>query len=258
LKVFCITLGFVPPRIWAKSCEQFYKTKDPDIEVHHYFVNQWYPLNDYADMMEIHAINHKYGVHWIDPQKNMGLHNGFNWALEQVKPADDDIIIGYDPDSFPCGPGWLKTFLIALSYPDVVWASSTSELLTADKKAKGYDVRQKEDRTFWLPKHAVANSVCAWKYNWLKEVGFLDEPRDYYGLLECNMWNKLKVTQKKWAFCMDHQEVDPLRTSHDRSYVMYKWCHAHLNSWPGDFKSYLQAGCPVPNEPKGHVPEKLP
>jgi hypothetical protein len=100
----------------------------------------------------------------------------------------------------------------------------------------------------------VTNSVCAWRYGWLRSVGFLTEPRAFYGHLEAAMWDRLGGNQ--WAFLPQWGETDELRGEHDREYVVYKWCHSHLNSWPGDFESFLEAGCPNPED--SPAPARLP
>jgi GT2 family glycosyltransferase len=251
MTVYAITLAFCNPEIISRSIAQFYATKNPSLEIEkHMIVDQHYPLDYPSVKKKLHELEKNYPVIVVDPGKNLGLHGGFNWALTQLKPGPDDIIIGYDGDSYPISSGWDMALTRAILSPrsdghgQVVWSTLGNTRSISDARLRGYDRVMADGFIELMLVHAaVTNSICAWRYDWLESVGFLDEPLDFYGHLETCMWQKLQKG-KRWAVLTQWMESDELRDLHDRQYVAYKWFYAHDKTWTGDLASYIEAGCP--------------
>lgn len=253
MKVFAITLCFSNPKILMSSVLAYHMTRNKGMQLDgHILVDQHYPLHREQMLESIRTLQNEFdSIRVWDPGKNLGLHGGFNWAMAQVGLKDEDIVIGYDGDSMPLGNGWDMALVRAISarrgpgQKDVVWASLGNPRTISDIKERGYD-REVVDGylELWQTKTAITNSVCAWRYGWLKRVGFLHEPRAFYGHLEAEMWGRLNKDREAWAVLPQWSESDDLRYMHDREYVAYKWFHSHTKEWPGDFKSFLDAGCP--------------
>jgi len=244
-KICVLTLGFMKWQIIDKSFEQLYRTST--IEWEHHVLDQHYPLNEKINRDSLKSICNEYGATLHDAGKNLGLHEGINYLIEQTNPT---VVIGYDPDSFPIRIGWDDALTKVLS-PKTVWSTLGNPRSVAEVKARGYFERNYNFVRVWVTKKAVVNSVCAWWVPWLHEVK-LTEARPFYGHLESEMFNKLKG--REWVFLPDFEESDHLRWEHDKDYIMYKWAHAHLKSWDGDFKSWLEAGKPCEKQ----APQKLP
>lgn len=263
MAVYAITLAFSNPQILAHSMKAFYQTRNLDLKIDsHIIVDQHYPLYREEVVKELKMQNLINGQTILDPGRNLGLHDGFNWALGQIKPKPEDIIIGYDADSMPVEKGWDMALVRAIEakrsdgHGEVVWSSLGNPRTLRDLYARGFDsVKADGYLRLFLSRTAITNSVCAWRYGWLKEVGFLEEPRAFYGHLEAAMWGKLRAG-KRWAVLPDWTESDELRDLHDRAYIVYKWRHSHLNDWPGDFESFVKAGCPESGS--GAAPEVIP
>lgn len=251
-EVIAITLGFVPSRILEQSFASYYRTRNPELTFRHFFVNQHYPLDKRENTLRNREICERYGVYFLDPGRNLGLHEGFNWALQQIRPLQGSVVIAYDPDVNPISPGWDMALVRAiLGDPErrVVWSSLIHTVAAEEINKVGYDTRRADGYIeMWLTRRPIMNSICAWSFDWLKSVGFLREPRPFYGHLEAEMFNKLGRNQ--WAFLPGWTEDESFRHQQDDAYKTYKWVHAHHKSWDGDFESWLAAGSPNPAEEK--------
>lgn len=244
--VHTITLGFAPSRIWRRSLEQYRATRNPDLAFDHYFVDQHYPVDKERNRVENRAACEAFGVKVLDPGRNLGLHAGFNWALDQINPAPGDIIIAYDSDMFPTTPGW-DMALVRSIWGDpkgkAVWASLMHDHVTSPDDL---DVAETRLADGFIKIHAIRraimNSTCAFSYDWLRRVGGLTEPCAFYGHLESAMFSRLGEGQ--WVFVEGWSDSALLRNEHDEAYTQYKWVHAHLRGFAGDFESWLAAGKP--------------
>jgi hypothetical protein len=256
VRVVTLSLGFAPARLVDLSLTAYRKTRNPDLPYEHVLLDQHYPVDKEANRQAVRQLCDLYDVEVLDAGRNLGLHEGFNWALRQLRLQPQDIVIAYDLDSLPLTPGWDMALVRAIAGDEtgkIVWASLLNPRSEADLRARGFDRRQIDGYLeLWVTKTAVTNSICAWRYGWLQSVGFLQEPRAFYGHLEAAMFSRLG--DRQWAFLPGWTESDELRNQHDRAYVVYKWCHSHLNSWPGDFESWLAAGSPNPED----APDRLP
>lgn len=252
--VIIITLGFVPAKILEQSMAALYATRNTDLPITHYLLDQHYPLNQEKNRKAIAKICAKHGIHHLDAGKNLGLAKGFNYCLKMIGPKPGSTIIAYDPDVKPTTPGWDMALVRAIRGDPkrlVVWSSLMHDgvrdqiaSVTADtRKADGY-------LNMRIINRPIMNSISAFDSEWLKSVGGLAEPTNFYGGLEAEMWGKLKG--KQWAFLTDWEESCELRDQHDDSYTAYKYLHANTREWPGDFASWLDAGKPgrdkVPKE----------
>jgi len=261
MAVYTIAMAFMNYRIIAKSLAAFQDTRNVALENKLVILNQHYPLNYDENQIVLKELAKQHNAILIDAKKNLGLHGGFNFAMNHLKLKDGDIVIGYDPDSLPLQYGWDMALVRAIQGDPkqrVVWASLMNPRSLSDIKERGYDVRKADGYIeLWITRQAVVNSICAWSYRWLKEVGFLNEHRPFYGHLEGAMWGAMDNRKYDWAFLPGWTESDCLRDMHDRDYVIYKCCHSHLKSWDGDFKSWLDAGKPNP-ENSNKTPTQLP
>lgn len=249
--IYTITMGYVPARIWRHSAEAYYRTRNHDTQ--HFFVDQRYPLNETQNRVELHSICRDHNISILDPGRNLGGTEGFNYALRFIKPSKGDVIIGYDPDSFVETEGWDGALIDAIMFDDQVnWTSLMSARAQPELESRGIKRRWIRHLEVWQTVRPVVNSVCAFRAEWLTAVGGLSQPSPWYGGLEASMFNNLRGGQ--WCFLPGWMENDSLRDQQDREFLWWKWKHAHLGEWPGDFKSYVDAGCPPPSD----LPKKLP
>ena len=260
--IYIVSLIYAPPRIYNRSMRELYESElweyatirwpEPVAAIQnlislddaasfkkksisrsmHVILDQHYPLNSrrirQADFPQATI---------LDAGRNLGLHEGYNYVFDQIKPNPEDIIIGYSGDSLP-PVSYTRDIFRALELPDVVWATCTVDQNLRELDERGYG---RVAEGVWLAKAPCTNTVCAWRYGWLESVGGLSEPCKYYGHLESHMWAKLKQTGERWAFlprCRLKQ--DPSFPDHDELYTLWKYHHAHKRDFDGDFKEFLQ------------------
>lgn len=241
MAVFSITLGFGPAHILRHSLEAFRATRNASFNYPRFLCYGYYPINEAKNRAAIYALCAEHGITVLDPGKNLGLHHNFNFAMNQIRPGKDDIVIAYDPDSTPVGYGWDLALVRAIqgdTQQKIVWSSLMNPRSEFDLNARGFTertidgyIKVRETKT------AVTNSICAWSVGWLQSVGMISEPNEWYGGLEASMWDRLGA--RTWAFLPQWSESDALRDLHDRAYVEYKWSHAHLKNTHSDFRSWL-------------------
>ncbi len=260
MAVFAITMAFMNYRIIAKSLQAYQDTKNVDLPVKLYILNNHYPLNYRENQTVLKELARHHGATLLDAGQNLGLHDGFNYVVDKIKPDENDILIGYDPDSLPLQYGWDMALVRAIhgdSLGRAVWSSLMNPRSKKDITERGYESRKADGYIeIWETKLPVTNSICAFKAGWLKSVGGLQESSKYYGHLESCMYEKMDRKKHGWVFLPGWTESDALRDMHDRDYVLYKWAHSHLKTWEGDFSSWLAAGKPLDEKEK--APKHLP
>jgi len=247
--IYTITLGHVPARIWEKSLAQYHATRHGGVEYRHLFLNQHYPLNKKENEERLREICSTGGVEWLDAGGNLGLHGGFNWVLNKINVQPGDLVIGYDPDSWPISSGWDMALLTAVRDPRVGWASLWGPWVDqdmADRKAKGLldriDVGHIET---WAIRAPIMNSVCAFRGDFLKASGGLHENYHWYGTLEIAMWSHLQKNNMRWVFLPGWREDHTAHFEQDPEYRRWKWYYVHERKFNGSFADYVAAGCPI-------------
>lgn len=237
MRKFAITLGYANPVTINESIRKYYEFAT-EKDVTHIILNNHYPLpTPEAASENLRRLCQEYGIHLLDAGENLGLHRGFNYVLDAIGWPQGSAVIGYDPDTCPETKGWDSALFKAIEDDStVVWAS----LFNSISKREMIDRTFKIDGRLWVPNSPVINSICAWRMDWLKDVGGLTEGNKYYGGLECAMWNNLDQKTKRWVFLQDFHEVRMagLETSVDAAYTAYKWEHAH-EGYPGSFDDFL-------------------
>ncbi len=237
-KVWAIHLCYNEPEIIERSIQQYIATSSPEIETIHVFVDQHWPLFYASFAKSIRALASEIpGSIVLDPGKNLGLHEGFNWALSQLPIPDNAGVIGYDPDSWPVTPGWdlamCRTFVrdskaawISLWHPH-----AQRELIEEGKGLLlGYEV---------LVKRPVMNSVCMFRMEWLRKCGGLTEQLPYYGGLEIHQWARLEGW--KWIFlCGFVEDFWPWPDMVNVNYREWKWATTHGREQQIEFGAWLR------------------
>lgn len=243
--IHIITLGFSPARIIRLGMEKFYKTQTlTKGTFKHYLVDQHYPLRRDENLAEMKKIADEYGLTWLDSGKDRGLHHGLNWTLDQIKPAEDDVMINFDPDSGPTISGW-DIALVETIRAGYALACSCDDRSLLELNERGY--RQEWVKgciRIWTPVTNCLFSIVAWDCGFIRKMGGFDEENAYYGGLESYVWHHLNRLGRKWAYLPDFIEENSSRAMTDLEYTSYKWCHAHHRNFKGSFAEYLAAGMP--------------
>jgi hypothetical protein len=156
--------------------------------------------------------------------KNIGLHRGFNLCLGHV---DTSHVCGVDPDMFLCSRHFDAALLRhATDTRNVVVQAFMTYPLTEMRNP-----RFERSDVGWLivPDHPVIMGMIMWQVDWLRAVGGLQEPTDFYGHLECAMWAHLNQKDKRWVMALNAVEgwKDLHPSLEDAWFREWKFAHAH-------------------------------
>lgn len=242
MKVWTISLAYMDAEIISESIARYYETKAPGVETVHALVDQHWPVGAGLHRAKLRKIAAKYGLVYLDPGKNLGLHHGFNWALSQFSIPDNAMVIGYDPDSYPVTHGWdLAMAEVFVARPSVCWLSlwhQHAQRQVVDEKAEAERFSVAGHQVFRVGR-AVMNSVCGWRMGWLRACGGLTEGNEFYGGLEVAMWNPLQKFGGEWVFLPEFQEQPHFQDRMNPFYREWKWAHAHERTTKDDFATWL-------------------
>lgn len=247
MRVFIVTLCYNKPEIIRLSVEQMRRTLHGGLPIEHLMVDQRYPLPDKDSVSkEIAQIAKNTGARLLEPGKNLGLHHGLNWALQTVGMRDEDIVIGYDGDSWPIESGWDMALVTALiADQKTVWASLWGKNSHGELTSRGFTRRMANQVEVYETHTPAVNSICAWKGWWVKQAGWFDETRPVYGGLESKLFHYVRDRGYRWVFIPGWTEDERLKFNpgEDILYKTWKWRHAH-EGYDGDFDSWLARGLP--------------
>lgn len=207
-------------------------------------LDQHYPLRYAETRAELERIAASFtGCQIVDPGKNLGLHIGLNYALEQAHAAepieDSDLVVGYDPDENPLQAGWLEAMRdVFAAEPKCGWLSLTSKPARDYMLKAGYQKLNLGGREVWRPHYALINHVCGWPMGAIRKVGAFTEPHAFYGGIEVAMQPRYAEHGYFHAYLAEfedssfHHLIDP-------EYAKWKQAHVHGN-FAGDFKTFLE------------------
>lgn len=239
MKLKILTMAYTRPDIIQRSLASL---QAPGIE--HYILDQHYPLPDYAEnraWLEGYCRDH--GHRLLDAGKNLGYHEGINWAIEQMDLADEDIVVNYDPDTLiPVGSESCLSMMRLAFERDKTLAVVGLNNPTIDRELqeRGYFDEDVGGLTLRFMKVPVIMSVVAWNVGFIRKVGGLKEPSAMYGGIEATMFPILCREGRRWAVLPFWWEDISLNRQADPEYLEWKHRHGYLQNFPGDFESYLR------------------
>lgn len=242
MKVHVVTLGFAPARILRQGIERLYQTRNKDLPVTHWLVDHHYPIDRETNKRKYSHIAEDYDLRLITPEKNLGLHGGMNWACAQIQPADNDIILMYDPDSYPLDLGWDMAIVRAMEGGGFSVIGTVSPTIETELATRGFtshivdgylEVKQ--------PKVDCQISISGWRWGFVSQVGGFSEPNAHYGGLEADMFQKLRNVGGKMGYVSQYREDFRLHDQHDPAYFQWKRDHAILQTFPGNFSDFIHS-----------------
>lgn len=188
-------------------------------------------------------------LNYFDCGYNMGLHDGLQFLVDQLKPADDDVVIGFDPDENPLQEGWAHAMAnVMAADPKCGWLSLMSPPAHEYMLRHGHSVKhvpappQTNIASYevWVPGYSLINTVCAWRGSALKAMGKFNEPHAFYGGFEGAMMPPT-MAAGYWIGWMRDYHVAPLHDLHDAEYSLYKPHHVGFKQplFPGSFADWL-------------------
>lgn len=190
--------------------------------------NHW-PVDKYKSSLTLERVARLVNGMVIRPSQNLGGHGGFNYALSHMRLTEEDLILGYDPDSNPITPEWLDAMVHVMTHKPILNYVSLMHEHIVERPWEISDV--KGIKIAQLPRPEMAN-VTLWRGRALLEGG-IKASRKYYGFVETEMWK-----DGRSAYLYDYRE-DLCPIPHDPLYNAWKGAHAG-GSYPGNFDEYYE------------------
>lgn len=239
MKVYIVSLAYVPARIAIECMKQFYKHLG-NIQVEHKVLMNHYPLNkELNDKLLLELFKHyKCDVH--DQGANIGLSSGYNYLIEQCNLQDDDIVIGLDLDCWATTPNFGEALVKVLrGNKSIGWASLQNPHSVKELQERGFTPHVVDGVLVHEAHQACVNSICAWSGSFLNKLGGLKEPGKWYGGLESVSYPRVRQLGFKWIYLPTYTESFNSLVEADGCYRHYKWNYAHLRTTTLDFESWL-------------------
>lgn len=237
MRVLAFSLCFMRPEIVLKCLGQSYHTmgRRPDQWL---LIPHFWPIETRNHEQIVNAMSHVVGATVANPEKNIGGTGGANWAIAQLKPEPDDLILWLDGDSWPLKHGWLNAMvdvmhadptiatvsLLPGDWPkDNPWYSRYEERFVGGQYVRSYD-------------HPQAFSVCLWRANFaLPEI---KGEHQFYGQIERPAFEK---AQKLGMASVWLSEFEERCCAHMHEPLFENWKADHVGGrFAGNFDEYLE------------------
>lgn len=237
MSLLAISNLFMKPELMAQAMIRFHMTSGKQVlDVRTWlFVDNHWPLGDLGYQNAVEMISHMGLGMIVDPGSNLGGHGGFNFALKQLNPHADDLILNYDLDSNPLSYGWLSAMI------DVMRADpSLGYVALLDDRC--VENRPWQFETIAGHKMAFADTdmwnVTLFRASVLREG--MKAQYKYYGQVELPMQEHVKSLGMRFGYLYDFREsCPPFTLAHDSIYTQYKADHVS-RKFDGSFDEYLK------------------
>jgi hypothetical protein len=234
-----VTLAHAPGRILMASLDRLYATRNADTRLVHHVLDGHYPINPTDSFYAVREACRRHRLVLHDAGRNLGLHHGFNLVWERIRPADEDVVILYDPDSYPLDPGWDMALVTAVTHGRLAVAGLVHPVIEQELVDRaGTEELVDGYLKVALPKRECQLSVCAFSGEFLRHTGGFHEPNAFYGGLEADMWARLDG--RRWGYLPQYREDHRLNDLQDWQYREWKRRHAQDGTFPGGFDEFVR------------------
>ncbi len=235
--IYWITCSFMSQRVMGPSRKAIFDTMSHEefLQVdQRVILDARYPMEENGLYLKEWA--ESVNADLICPPKNLGGHGGFNYALNFLKPQDDDdIIFIVDPDSYPLTSQWFSACINALNTDYTLGGISLTDLRLRGRPWS-VEAIPFAPRVGFLPAAEMWN-MSAFRFKVLREKGFIAHS-ELYGHVETAMWNHMHGLGLRHGYLMDYFE-GPNPAPHDELYTQWKMKHAN-GVFKGNFDEYLE------------------
>lgn len=241
MKIWSFSLAYNEPWIIRQSIDAYYNTHDPSVETVHVIVDAHWPVKYANTRAELESMCRDYKCILLDPGKNMGLANNFNWAWKQFAIPDNAGVVGYDLDCRPITKGWDRAMgELFMAQPDAAWISLMNPRGMAELLPCMHGEVRIGNHLAFKMKHPVVNSICMFRQGWLGKIGGISEYNPFYGSLEICLFPKLG--NYFWYIMKDIHEGDGIRDQENTLYRLWKYntCHAKTIPVDKDFGTWMR------------------
>jgi len=214
---YCFTLAYNLPSEVEKATEMLYRLNS-NSKFRHLIVDLGFPLivgdEIPKDLKKAKKHNTKllketcvrYGSEYIE-MENIGVSQNWTQVYKHLKLADDDVLIGVDPDEHPKGFGWVKAMGDAIRNMDLGLCSLMMEDHVPLMSGIPYSEQTIEGtRLYFLPAGSLNWALIgiSGKFlNKIKKIPFPEKaPR--YGWIEAELYPLFTKHKMTWAVLADY------------------------------------------------------
>ena len=245
MKLKILTMAYTRPDIVERGLDSLYEAGVPP-ETEHFILDQHYPLPSPAEnRAKLETIAEWYGIKILDAGRNLGYHEGQNWALERMGLSDEDVYLNYDPDAkLEQSTTHEHITAIARAFeldPTLACVGLNNPTIDCELRERGYFDEEKGGLVLRFMRQPVIMSVIAWNAGFVRQCGGLREPAPMYGGIEAAMFPVLCAHGRRWAVLKDFFEDISLNRQADPEYNEWKHRHGYLRSFDGTFEDYLRS-----------------
>lgn len=241
MEVYAMTMCFCRSNLLKYSLPYFKSLMTYPIARYFISLNHW-PIDEVKNNAELSEIAKAYGCEIFDQQIDRGLHKAFNNWFSQVSLAEDSILIGLDPDTGISHEGFDSAIVDVMTHDKDIKICGLWNLGTELKYRQGIlhpqeKVTSNGVRYFIHPGIEMFDTV-GWRVSWLRAIGGVGQPNEYYGGLESWLHTKPGF---KLAYLLDYQQSPgpyPVEECFEPKYR--QWKDAHLSGFSGSFGEWLR------------------
>lgn len=234
MSLFAVTVAHMNPEIvafsLAKGMSTAGHTKD---EIKKWIlVDHHWPLNRQTTSQIVRAAGNIIGAEIISPERNLGGHGGFNFALEHLKAqglSEDDLVLCFDPDSNPVTDGWLNALVAVMDsspYPYV------SLMHTEWMEGRGWTHGSVAGVPIVYRDRPEAMNVTVYRARAVWEG--MKAPNQYYGGIEAEFFRQ----GLKGCYTWEHRETY-CPVNHPQIYIEWKGLQGG-GRYQGNFDQFLK------------------
>lgn len=240
IKLDIITLGYCRVDMWQKCLDHLLATKSPETEWNYHFVYHYYPIDMENNYKELKEIAEKYNLKFIQPEKNLGGCEGWNWAWKNYL-YDSPFIISIDPDSWPMQNGWDLALWQVAQDPRIGWAACKNIIASNNELAhrRHVDMKINNIDVHICDTPMMMAGVNILKMDWIRALGGQKQGNPFYGGVELCLWPYLIKANYRLALLKDFYDSTELQSSHDPLYIEWKVSHA-FRGYRKNFDDYLK------------------
>lgn len=234
-RLFAVSTCHMEPEIIAMSLARLRRTGGmiPD---RHIIVSHHWPIDPHGfhDLVVDIAKICKGEV--VQPERQLGGHFGFNFGLGHLELKDDDLVLGYDPDSYPAKRGWLKAMVeVMQDDPRLGYVSLMSEWIQGNR-----DWRLEMIGGHRVAFHPIQDmfNITVFRASVLKKGLLAEEKNPYYGNVETGMKRHVDGLGMRWGYMRDWLE-DRCPIKHHPIYEEWKKKAGGEGTYKGNFDQYV-------------------
>ena len=208
-----------------------------------YVIDDCWPLNRQSNLDGLEVLRRRWpNLKVITNPKNLGIHEGLNYACSQLPLVAGDILVISAPDSVPLQKGWDEALVKVLEgHARIAYVGANSYAIDETpgvewiyRKVNGVGIKIASNRPAMF-------HTTAWKWDFIKKVGGFTQPCAYYGHIESAMYSRLAEHNMMMAYLCDYNEDFRLQPFHGDLYFAWKQAQAHSGSFKGSFGEWLES-----------------